>query len=97
MEMLEPIQPYMDWIVLAGIGLVAGWLAGLILGGGGIIRNLFVGIIGALVGGTLLKMGILQIPSVVTDITKDIPYGTEIFVATIGAILVVLIARIIIR
>jgi len=97
MDMLEPIKPYMDWIVLAGIGLVAGWLAGLILGGGGLFRNLIVGIIGALVGGTLLKMGILQIPAAVTDVTKTIPYGTEIFVATIGAILVVLIARIVIR
>ena len=30
-------------------GLVAGWIASLVLGGGGLLRNLVVGVIGALV------------------------------------------------
>ena len=40
-----------SWIV---IGLIAGWLAHRILGGrGGILNNLAVGLIGAIVGGVL--------------------------------------------
>ncbi len=97
MDILEQVQPYMDWIILAGIGLVAGWITGQILGGGGLFRNLFIGIIGALVGGALVKMGFLPLPPAITDITNTIPYGTEIFVATIGAMLIVLVARILIR
>ena len=45
--------PYTPYIVLAIVGLVAGWLCGLLLGGGGLIRNLIVGVIGAFVGGYL--------------------------------------------
>ncbi len=40
------------WIFLA-IGLVAGTLAGFVLGGGGLLRNLIVGVIGSFVGGYL--------------------------------------------
>jgi uncharacterized membrane protein YeaQ/YmgE (transglycosylase-associated protein family) len=37
------------WVVL---GLVAGWLAGLIMGGGrGFLGNMLLGILGALIGG----------------------------------------------
>lgn len=40
------------------IGAIAGWLAGLITGNGGfgIIRNLILGIIGAVVGGWLFSL-----------------------------------------
>ena len=40
-----------ELLIFLGIGLVAGWLAGLVLGGGGLLRNLIVGVIGALLGG----------------------------------------------
>lgn len=50
---MADLQPYMPYIIMALNGLVAGWLAGLLLGGGGLIRNLFVGIIGAFVGAFL--------------------------------------------
>ena len=43
-------------------GLIAGWLAGLLLGGGGLIRNLVVGLIGAFVGGALVRFGLLKLP-----------------------------------
>lgn len=45
-------------IVFLVIGAVAGWLAGLILKGGGfgLVGNLVVGILGALVGGWLFKV-----------------------------------------
>ena len=42
------------WIIMIINGLIAGWLAGLLLGGGGLIRNLIVGLIGAVVGGYLV-------------------------------------------
>ena len=43
-------------------GLIAGWLASLVLGGGGIIRDIFVGIIGSFVGGALVQAGLLKLP-----------------------------------
>lgn len=78
-------------------GLIAGWLAGLLLGGGGLIRNLIVGILGALLGGLLVQLGVIALPPSVTDITSQVPFGTQILVSTIGAIIVVLLARLIAR
>lgn len=78
------------WIVMAVNGLIAGWLAGLLLGGGGLIRNLIVGIIGAVVGGYLVAAGLLVLPY---DFDAYVPYGNQIVVSTIGAMLVVLVAR----
>lgn len=78
------------WIIMILNGLVAGWLAGLLLGGGGLIRNLIVGIIGAVVGGYLVSAGMLTLPYNFDDI---IPYGNQIVVSTVGAMIVVLVAR----
>lgn len=72
-------------------GLIAGWLAGLLLGGGGLIRNLLVGIIGAFIGFALVRAGLLNLPF---DLGV---WGNQIAVSTIGAILVVLLARLIAR
>ncbi len=74
-------------------GLVAGWLAGQILGGGGLLRNLVVGVIGAFVGGAMVKYGLLNLPKGVTDVTSSVPYGTQILISTIGAMIVIIIAR----
>ncbi len=89
----EQIQPYWPFIVMGVNGLIAGWLAGLLIGGGGLIRNLIVGIIGAFVGGALVRMELLQLPVAVTNITSAVPYGTQILISTIGAVIVILIAR----
>ncbi|MEM9357127.1 MAG: GlsB/YeaQ/YmgE family stress response membrane protein [Pseudomonadota bacterium] len=70
-------------------GLIAGWLAGQLLGGGGLIRNLLVGIIGAFLGGAMVQAGLLNLPF---DFG---PWGNQIAVSTIGAVLVIIIARII--
>ena len=45
----------MHWLYFIIIGAVAGWLAGLIMRGGGfgLIGNIVVGILGAIVGGWL--------------------------------------------
>jgi uncharacterized membrane protein YeaQ/YmgE (transglycosylase-associated protein family) len=70
------------WIV---IGLVAGWLATQILGGsGGLLRNLAVGLIGAIVGGFLFSKLNLQ---VMPD------FWGNLITATIGAIVFLLIWR----
>jgi uncharacterized membrane protein YeaQ/YmgE (transglycosylase-associated protein family) len=90
---LEQIQPYTPIIVMAVNGLIAGWLAGLLLGGGGLIRNMFVGIVGAFVGGALVRYELLALPGGITNVTNAIPYGTQILVSTIGAIIVIVIAR----
>jgi uncharacterized membrane protein YeaQ/YmgE (transglycosylase-associated protein family) len=78
------------WIIMIINGLVAGWLAGLLLGGGGLIRNLIVGLIGAVVGGYLVNAGLLKLPY---DFDAYLPYGNQIVVSTVGALLVVIIAR----
>lgn len=94
MPTIDQIQPYAPWIIMAINGMIAGWLAGSLLGGGGFLRNLFVGIIGSFVGGSLVKHELLQLPLGVTNITNAIPYGTQILISTIGAIIVIIVARI---
>ena len=74
-------------------GLVAGWLAGQLLGGSSLLRNLVVGVIGAFVGGAMVNYGWLNLPAGITSVTNSVPYGTQILVSTIGAIIVILIAR----
>ncbi len=79
------------WIVMAVNGLVAGWLASLLLGGrGGVIRDIFIGIIGAFVGGALVQAGLLTLPFL-----SGMPWLHLVFVSTIGAILVVIFGRIV--
>jgi uncharacterized membrane protein YeaQ/YmgE (transglycosylase-associated protein family) len=80
-------------VIMLVNGLIAGWLAGQILGGGGLIRNLVVGVIGAFVGGAMVKYGLLNLPASITSVTNAVPYGTQILISTIGAMIVVLIAR----
>jgi uncharacterized membrane protein YeaQ/YmgE (transglycosylase-associated protein family) len=93
MPTMDQISAYWPFIIMVVNGMIAGWLAGQILGGGGLLRNLIVGIIGAFLGGVLVKAGLLNLPASVTNITNTIPYGTQITVSTIGALLVILIAR----
>jgi len=93
MPTLEQIQPYTPLIVMAVNGLIAGWLASLLVGGGGLIRDMIVGIIGAFVGGALVRYQLLQLPASVTNISDTVPYGTQILISTIGAAIVILVAR----
>ncbi len=77
-------------VIMVLNGLVAGWLSGLLLGGGGLIRNLIVGIVGAILGGWMVSKGLLTLPY---NFDTWIPYGNQIAVSTIGALLVVILAR----
>ena len=73
-------------LIFLGIGLVAGWLADLVLGGGGLIRNLIVGVIGAFVGGFLVR-------ALAINVGLGSPILNQIAIATLGAIVVVILAR----
>lgn len=87
----QQVQPYQNYIILAIVGLIAGWFAGQILGGGGLIRNLVVGILGAIVGGLLWQQP--WFPKIPYNFDAIVPLGNQIVHATIGALVVVLVAR----
>jgi uncharacterized membrane protein YeaQ/YmgE (transglycosylase-associated protein family) len=75
--------------VMAIVGLVAGWLASLVVGGsGGLIRYLITGIIGAFVGGWLFNAAGWKL-NLGNEIVE------QIITAAIGAIILVLLARLI--
>ena len=75
-------------VIMIVIGLVAGWLASLVMGGGGLIRYIITGLIGAIVGSLLLSaLGV--------NIGIANPIVSQIIVATIGAIVVIAIARVV--
>ncbi|MEL7470123.1 MAG: GlsB/YeaQ/YmgE family stress response membrane protein [Pseudomonadota bacterium] len=74
-------------IAMVVIGLVAGWLASFVVGGGGLLKYVIWGVLGSFVGGFLLpKAGI--------SISLGNPLVDQIAVATIGAIVLVGVARI---
>ena len=75
-------------IMMAIIGLVAGFLASVLVGGSGLVRYLITGIIGSFVGGFALNL---------TGINLGIgnSLANQIATSTIGAIIVVILARIV--
>ena len=76
-------------IAVLVIGLIAGWLASFIVGGGGgLLKYIIWGVIGSIVGGIVVPMVGLQI-------SVGSPFVSQIIVATIGAVVVVLVARVI--
>jgi uncharacterized membrane protein YeaQ/YmgE (transglycosylase-associated protein family) len=75
-------------IVMAVIGIIAGFLASLVVGGSGILRYLVTGIIGSFVGGFVLNAAGLNLGIKNALIS-------QIVTAAIGAIIVVILARII--
>jgi uncharacterized membrane protein YeaQ/YmgE (transglycosylase-associated protein family) len=75
-------------VVFLLVGLVAGWLASFIVQGGGLLQYLLSGVIGAFVGGFLLDISGINLG------IKN-PLVAQIVTATIGAIVVVLVARLI--
>jgi uncharacterized membrane protein YeaQ/YmgE (transglycosylase-associated protein family) len=76
--------------VIIGVGLVAGILTNILLGGGGLIRTIIVGIIGSFIGPAVMSW--LKI-----DLGIRNTLVAQIVVATIGAVLLVLIARYVAR
>ena len=76
------------WIV---VGLIAGWLASQVMRGGGygLIGDIIVGIVGALIGG-FLAANLLNMPNAVNGINI-----TSILVAFVGAVILLAILRMI--
>lgn len=75
-------------VVMAVIGIVAGFLASIVVGGGGLLRYLVTGVVGAFIGGYVLRA-----LGVNLGIRNEL--ASQIVTATIGAIIVVLVARLI--
>jgi len=81
------VETLLIWLL---IGAVAGWLAGMIVKGGGfgLVGDIVVGIVGAFAGGWLLpRLGIFFGVGIVSAIVS----------ATIGAVVLLLIFRLIRR
>ncbi len=76
----------LSWII---VGLIAGWLAGMVMKGGGygIVGDIIIGIVGGLIGG-FLASALFGIPNPVNGI--DI---ISIVVAFIGAVILIAILR----
>ncbi len=75
-------------VIFLLIGTIAGWLASLIVGGGGLLTYLVSGVIGSFVGGYLLQALKITLP------IRNV-WISQIVTSTIGAIVVVIIARLI--
>jgi uncharacterized membrane protein YeaQ/YmgE (transglycosylase-associated protein family) len=78
-------MPILTWII---VGLIAGVLASLVMGGGyGLIGDIVIGIIGAFVGGWLFR-----------TLGVNSPFGGlggVIFIAFIGAVVLLFLLRLI--
>jgi uncharacterized membrane protein YeaQ/YmgE (transglycosylase-associated protein family) len=74
------------WIV---VGLIAGWLASQVMRGGsyGLIGDIIVGAVGAVIGG-FLAANLLNMPDAVNGINV-----TSILVAFVGAVILIAILR----
>lgn len=75
-------------VVFLVIGAVAGWLASWIVGGEGLLTYLLSGVIGSFVGGYLFSALKIRLP--ISNV-----WLTQIVTSTVGAIIVVIIARLI--
>jgi uncharacterized membrane protein YeaQ/YmgE (transglycosylase-associated protein family) len=76
-------------IVILLVGLVAGWLAGQFVRGGGfgLVGDLIVGVVGAFLGGWLLPLIGLNLTGILGAIVT----------ATIGAVILLIILRVVKR
>ena len=76
-------------IIWAVIGIVAGWLASVVVGGGGgVLRYLITGLIGAIVGGFVFQAAGWKL-----NLGNE--WAEQIAIAAIGAIIVIILARVI--
>ncbi len=78
---------FLEWII---VGMIAGWLAGLVMRGGGygVLVDIILGILGGLLGGWLFgMMGIWPAGGVIGSL----------IVAFVGAVILVAITRVIKR
>jgi uncharacterized membrane protein YeaQ/YmgE (transglycosylase-associated protein family) len=78
------IETVLLWLV---VGLIAGWLASAVVGGGfGLVGDIVVGVVGAFIGGFLFR-----------SLGVGSPFGGlagTIFVAFVGAVVLLLLLRV---
>ncbi len=77
-------------IIMAVIGIVAGWLASFVVGGlrAGLVGYLIAGLIGSVVGGWLLNAAGVRL-------SAGNPIVDSILTSAIGAIVVIILARLV--
>lgn len=79
------LQTFLVWIA---IGLISGWLAAAVVGGGfGLIGDIVVGVVGAFIGGFIFR-----------GLHWRVPWGGfagSVVVAFVGAVVLLLILRLI--
>lgn len=84
--MNEQMKSLIAWII---IGLIAGWVASLIVGGGGgLVAYIIAGLIGSVVGGFLAQQFKIKL-------NLGNAFLEQVIIAIVGAIVVLIIARII--
>jgi uncharacterized membrane protein YeaQ/YmgE (transglycosylase-associated protein family) len=84
--MSEQAKSIVAWVI---IGLIAGWLASVVVGGGGgLIGYVIAGLIGSVVGGFLAQQ--LKI-----NLKLGNAFLEQVIIAFVGAIIVLIIANII--
>ena len=77
----------LSWIV---VGLIAGWLAGMVMGSGfGLIGDIIVGVVGGLLGGWIAT-ALLHIGAEVSGINVE-----SILVAFGGAVVLLILVRLV--
>lgn len=78
----------LSWLI---VGLIAGWLASQVMRGGGygLVGDIIVGIVGAVIGG-FLAGAFLNIPDAVNGINI-----TSILVAFVGAVILIALLRLV--
>ncbi len=89
---MDDIDRYIPLILFALNGLIAGWLATRIFGGLGFFRNLVIGILGSLLAGYAIRAGIIKAPAIL-----EVPMIDQLIYSTLGAIVVLLLARFVAR
>ncbi len=81
------VETFLLWLV---IGLIAGWLASAVVGGGyGVVGDIVVGVVGAFLGGFIVRAT-----------GAAAPFGGlagTIFIAFIGAVVLLLLLRLVNR
>lgn len=78
----------LSWII---VGLIAGWLAGMVMKGGGfgLIGDIIVGVVGGLLGGWIAT-SLLHLGAGVNGINLE-----SILVAFVGAVVLLLLLRLV--
>jgi uncharacterized membrane protein YeaQ/YmgE (transglycosylase-associated protein family) len=74
-------------VIAIVLGIVAGWLASWVVGGYGVMQYLISGVLGSFVGSLVLNKAGINL-----GIRNEV--GRDIATATIGAVIVMIIARI---